>query len=149
MTLNVSLDGTYREPQPTPELCTVINNTVMHCPTPTIDPSILSVPGGRRRRDIDTLPLLDEIVISLEGIEFEDKGRTRTKRQALNSQFQKFEIGFILDGLPTYTNVTEELGMLMRVLNFYISINEFGFQQQMFCLILNINVIIEIQALMT
>ena len=105
MTLNVSVDGNYRSPQPRPTVCKVFNNTVMYCPTPYINHTILGVMTGRKRRDIGTNFFLSN--------PNEDYIRTRRiKRQTLNSEHYKFEIGFILDGVTTYDNVTKVLGKL-------------------------------------
>ncbi len=111
MTLTVIVDGIIRAPQPTPTLCTVQNNTLMHCPSPSIDPSILGV-LGRKKRSAEMGSLFDDVMDSLSDLGLDVDGHVggRVKRQSINSETYKFEIGFILDGVPTYRNVTEALG---------------------------------------
>lgn len=83
-------------------LCTVLSDTEMTCPTPRLlfeaqPPCLVDNPPSRRRRSSDDVSS-DNVI-------------NRVRRQLINNQFSRqFYIGLILDGVPTYRNVTEALG---------------------------------------
>ena len=78
-----------------PQLCTVVSNTQMLCPVPDLvtfpnNPPCINL---RRRRSADDVT-----------------GRVR--RQINNIYDRQFYVGLILDGVPTYRNVSLALGLL-------------------------------------
>lgn len=114
MTLTVVCLETGREHLQDPKICEVVSNTILHCPTPAIaDISSIQCLSGfvsRRRRDASQelssggadaiTDVVDDHVIN----------KRQTSVTYINNDLRQFYIGIILDGVPTYRNVTEALG---------------------------------------
>ncbi len=106
--------------------CTVIYSEKMECPTPKLDinPTILNAvnSGGRTKRDISHA---ENIISSLHPINSIVKSQTiakithlldrhRRAADSVDNQLNKtqkldFYIGFRLDGVTTYTNLSQTL----------------------------------------
>ena len=106
MTLAVITGGHMRQPQPQPTRCKVIFPNRMHCPTPKIPLALFDF-LQREERPMRSISIRDSLI----GSEVNERRKRMTHDdEALNDDYLQFHIGFILDGLPTYRNVTKALG---------------------------------------
>ena len=98
MTLTYVVD--FREIGSVSSVCSVLNHTTMICPTPSLEQFELE---RRDKRSIN---------IAVSDIK-------RLRRQVLNTDREKFYIGFILDGLIKYKNASIELGTEQGIINVF------------------------------
>ncbi|KAK2167282.1 hypothetical protein LSH36_30g06009 [Paralvinella palmiformis] len=88
------------------EICTVVNSTLMYCPSPAID----NLPPDERKFLFDDSNKTSRRRRSLQSI---DSGRWREKRELefglINRNYFEFYVGFGLDGVKRYHNVSETL----------------------------------------
>lgn len=102
-------------PEEAESTCVVLNNTVMLCPTPNIRSFFLS----RKKRHVSNYHLGINALETIRNSKYLGRQRRQTRQYLNNPQKHQYYLGFKLDGVTAFANLTEALGNEKGIIKIY------------------------------